>query len=105
MLPFVSLLVWHEDVQESGEQKPKSGAKKHKVGDNKTEDVDRVVSKRVELRVRKAEDNRKNRRGDVAEERGPERRDGPVLLPCEDDHVEIAAQLVALFEVSIDTER
>lgn len=102
MLSFISLLVWHEDIQKSRQQEPKSSAEQDKVGDNKTKDIDRIVSKGVELRVGKAEDDGEDGRGDVAEKRSPEGRDCPVLLSRENHDVEIAAQLVALDNVSID---
>lgn len=61
----------------------------------KAKDVKRVVSCLVERRVREAENNGQNGRGDVSEKRPPESWDLPVpTLP--DNFVEIPAKLVSL---------
>lgn len=65
------------------------------VSNAKPEDVKRFVPYLVKGRIRKAEDDRQDRRRDVSEKHSPEGRDFPVLA-LSNDLVEITAKLVSL---------
>ena len=62
---------------------------------DKPGDHERVIPEGMELGVRKGEDNRQDRRTDVAQEDRPEARDIPVLAAAYDG-IEVPSELIAL---------
>jgi hypothetical protein len=65
------------------------------MSDDEANDVQRVVLDLLETGVGQAEDNSKDRSGDVSQHWCPEEREGPILTVA-DDGVEIVPELVAL---------
>ena len=91
----LAMLRRNEHIHVPRKQKAKSSASQDEMCDDEAEDVDRIVSQGIELRVCEGEDDGEDWSRDVAEKRSPEYGYRPIL-PGGYGGVEIATKLVAL---------
>ena len=78
-MSFSPLLNRHKRVVELGQQPADCNEHHGQVGNEKADDVARVVAHGVERWIREAEDDGEDGDRDVAEERAPDDGDGPVF--------------------------
>lgn len=89
-----------EDIIVSGHDETEQDADHADMREDEAGNHQWVVAQRVELGIREAEDDGEHGRAEIPDQQDPESRNVPIVARADND-VQIASQLIALFNDSI----